>query len=78
MLEAFTEPFQIAERLIPVAVSIGVSVMRPDTPDSDSLLSEADFAMYTAKRAGKARREVFESAVNAADGSDAVAGATVD
>jgi hypothetical protein len=34
--------------------------------------------MYTAKRAGKARREVFESAVSAADGSDAVAGATVD
>jgi predicted signal transduction protein with EAL and GGDEF domain len=48
-------------RLISVAVSIGVSVMRRDTRDSASLLSEADFAMYTAKRAGKARREVYDA-----------------
>jgi hypothetical protein len=35
--------------------------MRCDTRDSACLLSEADFAMYTAKRAGKARREVFDA-----------------
>jgi diguanylate cyclase (GGDEF)-like protein len=61
VLEAFTEPIPLGGRLIPVAVSIGVSVMRRDTRDSASLLSEADFAMYTAKRAGKARREVFDA-----------------
>jgi GGDEF domain-containing protein len=61
VLEAFTEPILLGGRLIPVAVSIGLSVMRRDTRDSASLLSEADFAMYTAKRAGKARREVFDA-----------------
>jgi diguanylate cyclase (GGDEF)-like protein len=61
VLEAFTEPIPLGGRLIPVAVSIGVSVMRRDTRDSASLLSEADFAMYTTKRAGKARREVYDA-----------------
>jgi diguanylate cyclase (GGDEF)-like protein len=61
VLDAFTEPILLGGRLITVAVSIGVSVMRDDTRDSASLLSEADFAMYTAKRAGKARREVFDA-----------------
>ena len=61
MLEAFTEPILLGGRLIPVAVSIGISVLRRDTRDCASLLSEADFAMYTAKRAGKARREVYDA-----------------
>ena len=61
VLDAFAEPFLLAGQLIPVAVSIGVSAMRSDTRDSASLLSEADFAMYTAKRAGKGRHEVFDA-----------------
>ena len=61
VLDAFTTPILLGGQLVPVAVSIGVSVMRDDTRDSASLLSEADFAMYTAKRAGKGRREVFDA-----------------
>jgi diguanylate cyclase len=64
VLEAFGEPLLLGGRLISVAVSIGVSVMRRDTPDAASLLGEADFAMYTAKRAGKARREVFDASAD--------------
>ncbi len=64
VLAAFTEPVPLGGRLISVAVSIGVSVMRDDTSDPASLLSEADFAMYTAKRAGKGRREVFDAAAD--------------
>jgi diguanylate cyclase (GGDEF)-like protein len=64
VLDAFTKPILLGGRLIPVAVSIGVSAMRDDTRDSASLLSEADFAMYTAKRAGKGRREVFDVTAN--------------
>jgi diguanylate cyclase (GGDEF)-like protein len=63
VLQAFTTPFLLADRLVPVTVSIGMSTMRSDTPDSASLLSEADFAMYTAKRAGKGRREVFDAPI---------------
>jgi diguanylate cyclase (GGDEF)-like protein len=61
VLESFITPILLGGRLVPVAVSIGISVMRDDTRDSASLLSEADFAMYTAKRAGKGRREVFDA-----------------
>lgn len=65
VLDAFTEPILLGGRQIAVAVSIGVSVMRDDTRDSASLLSEADFAMYTAKRAGKGRRELFDAGAEA-------------
>jgi diguanylate cyclase (GGDEF)-like protein len=61
VLNAFAEPFLLADRLIPIAVSIGVSAMRSDTRDPASLVSEADFAMYSAKRAGKGRSEVFNA-----------------
>jgi diguanylate cyclase (GGDEF)-like protein len=64
VLDAFVTPIPLGGRLIPVAVSIGASVMRDDTPDPASLLSEADFAMYTAKRAGKGRREVYDAAAD--------------
>lgn len=69
VLKAFTKPIVLGSRRISVAVSIGVSVMREDTPDSASLLSEADFAMYTAKRAGKGRREVFDATADVPDSS---------
>jgi diguanylate cyclase (GGDEF)-like protein len=62
VLAAFKKPVLLEGRVISVAVSIGVSVMREDTPDSASLVSEADFAMYTAKRAGKGRHAVFDAA----------------
>jgi diguanylate cyclase (GGDEF)-like protein len=61
ILEAFMTPFWLAGSSVPVAVSIGVSTMRADTRDPASLVAEADFAMYTAKRAGKGRREVFDA-----------------
>ena len=61
VLDAFAEPILLGGRLIPVAVSIGSSIMRDDTQDPASLLSEADFAMYTAKRAGKGRSEVYDA-----------------
>jgi diguanylate cyclase len=61
VLQAFKEPFLLAGRSLQVAVSIGVSAIRSDTPDPASLISEADFAMYSAKRAGKGRSQVFDA-----------------
>ncbi len=61
VLSAFTEPLSLEGRVVSVAVSIGVSVMREDTPDAASLVAEADFAMYTAKREGKGRRAIFDA-----------------
>jgi diguanylate cyclase (GGDEF)-like protein len=69
VLQAIAEPFLLGDQLLSVAVSIGVSVMRSDTPDPASLISEADFAMYSAKRAGKGRSEVFDVTADAIPGS---------
>jgi predicted signal transduction protein with EAL and GGDEF domain len=48
---------------VSVAVSIGISGAHPDMEDAKRLLAEADFAMYTAKRDGKGRHEVFDAAM---------------
>jgi diguanylate cyclase (GGDEF)-like protein len=78
VLAAFKKPVLLEGRVISVAVSIGVSVMRDDTPDSASLVSEADFAMYTAKRAGKGRRAVFDAADSIATSTNSRPVPTVD
>jgi diguanylate cyclase (GGDEF)-like protein len=63
ILEAFNIPFTIADQQVSVAVSIGISVARHDTDDAERLLGEADLAMYSAKRHGKGRREVFDASM---------------
>lgn len=77
VLAAFKEPVLLEDRVISVAVSIGVSVMRGDTPDTASLVSEADFAMYTAKRAGKGRRAIFAPADSIATSTNSSTAPTV-
>jgi diguanylate cyclase (GGDEF)-like protein len=61
VLAAFTEPFTLAGRTVVITVSIGVSTVRSDTSDISSLISEADYAMYSAKRAGKGRHQIFNA-----------------
>ena len=65
ILTAFKDPLSIGDRLVSVAVSIGVSTARTGAVDGSGLLSEADFAMYTAKRAGKGRHEFFDPTAEA-------------
>ena len=36
-----------------ITVSIGISTLRPTTPDAPTLLAEADSALYGAKQAGR-------------------------
>jgi diguanylate cyclase (GGDEF)-like protein len=60
VLTVLANPFTIAGSTVPVAVSIGIALARPDTYDAGRLLAEADLAMYAAKRNGKARHEVFD------------------
>jgi two-component system CheB/CheR fusion protein len=59
VLDACSVPMEIADRTVPVKLSIGVSVGHADG-SVDTVLSQADFAMYTAKRGGKGRSEVFD------------------
>lgn len=53
MLEAFAKPFTLAEREFFITASIGISVFPDDGKDIDTLIMQADAAMYQAKQAGR-------------------------
>ncbi len=59
ILEAFSVPFAMAGRQLPVTVSLGIGDASDDTTDEDTLIRDADMALYAAKRQGKARTETF-------------------
>jgi diguanylate cyclase (GGDEF)-like protein/PAS domain S-box-containing protein len=62
ILDAFLNPFTSRGRHIPVSVSVGVAVARPGSLlSADTLLSNANVAMYRAKDLGRNRYEVFDN-----------------
>jgi diguanylate cyclase (GGDEF)-like protein/PAS domain S-box-containing protein len=54
------EPFYIDNFYIQTSGSIGVAVSSEDYEKGESLLNDADLAMYLAKDQGRARHEVFQ------------------
>jgi len=52
-LEIFWRPFTLADYEVTVTASIGISVFPQDGQDAESLLKNADMAMYCAKRLGR-------------------------
>jgi diguanylate cyclase (GGDEF)-like protein len=65
MLAAVALPYRIAERELFCSCSIGISVYPNDGDDSDSLLKNADTAMYHAKSCGRNRFQLYDSEMNA-------------
>ena len=65
ILSALVDPFLIGGRRVGVGVSLGIAEVRPEagSPSAAVLLTHADVALYTAKRAGKARATVYEPAM---------------
>jgi PAS domain S-box-containing protein len=59
-----SSPFDIKGQQIVVTASIGVASGNPSYPTAEEVLRDAEIAMYRAKRAGKARCEVFDPAMH--------------
>jgi diguanylate cyclase (GGDEF)-like protein/PAS domain S-box-containing protein len=57
---ALVAPFRIDEQEVFVTASIGIALPDESTVAADSLLRDADLAMYRAKAAGRGRYEVFD------------------
>lgn len=55
VLDALNKPYQVEDREIHIAASIGISLYPSDTHEINKLLKYADIALYSAKRHGKNR-----------------------
>ena len=63
--EAFKSPFVLGEREMFATASLGIAVGRAPTSTPESLLRDADAAMYRAKERGRDRCEVFDEDMRA-------------
>jgi PAS domain S-box-containing protein len=58
-------PFTVNDQKIVISASIGISSSASPHLNAEDLVRDADIAMYRAKKAGKARCEVFDTAMHA-------------
>lgn len=65
-IEALAQPFTVGEHELFLTASIGISVYPRDGTDVQTLLKDADAAMYRAKEGGKNRFVFFTDEMNAA------------
>jgi diguanylate cyclase (GGDEF)-like protein/PAS domain S-box-containing protein len=66
IVSAMSEPFQMGMQELFVEVSIGVSTFPQDGPDADTLIRNADAAMYLAKMHGRNGYKFYRPELNAA------------
>lgn len=64
ILAALTAPHSIAEHELHVTTSIGISVFPADGADAETLIRNADTAMYQAKKVGRNNYQFFENDMN--------------
>ncbi len=64
MLAAVAEPHSIDQQVLHVTTSIGVSVFPDDGRDAETLIKNADTAMYQAKENGRRSFQFFEPEMN--------------
>jgi diguanylate cyclase (GGDEF)-like protein len=60
-----TQPFNLSGHEVFTSASIGIALSASGYEEVDDLLRDADIAMYRAKALGKARYEVFDTAMHA-------------
>ncbi|WP_457796831.1 putative bifunctional diguanylate cyclase/phosphodiesterase [Methylocystis sp. S23] len=59
ILANFRAPFEVDGRSVPISVSIGVAIAPSDGVDPESLMRNADSAMYATKQAGRCGYTLF-------------------
>jgi diguanylate cyclase (GGDEF)-like protein/PAS domain S-box-containing protein len=64
ILLALNAPYVIGVRTVHVGASIGISLYPRDGEDSETLIKNADMAMYHAKERGRGNCQFFEGAMN--------------
>ncbi len=62
--EALAVPLQIGTKQVPMSASIGISIYPDNATDIDTLIQQADAAMYKAKGAGRSTYRFFSADMN--------------
>ncbi|MBV8304936.1 MAG: EAL domain-containing protein, partial [Acidimicrobiia bacterium] len=68
VIDAFVDPLTVAGRKLFVTASVGVAAYPRDGSDADTLVKNADAAMYLAKEKGRNNFQVYTSELNARAG----------
>ncbi|MDH3451827.1 MAG: EAL domain-containing protein, partial [Gammaproteobacteria bacterium] len=66
ILNALGEPFNLTGHEVFISPSIGITLFPQDGDDAETLLKNADSAMYAAKRSGKNLYQFFDGSINEA------------
>jgi diguanylate cyclase (GGDEF)-like protein/PAS domain S-box-containing protein len=61
IMEAMAAPLKIGTRQVPMSASMGISIYPDNATDLDTLIQQADAAMYKAKQAGRATYRFFSA-----------------
>ena len=64
--DVLARPVTFATMQVEVGASVGIAFASADDPDPDTLLSDADRALYRAKRTGRGRVELNNGAFTSA------------
>jgi len=64
LIDALEQPFQLAGQDLYVSASIGIALFPEDTGDPDTLIRNADAAMYRAKETGRKTYEFYRAEMN--------------
>lgn len=64
ILNAVRKPFPVAGQQLRITVSIGISLYPQDGPDEQTLMKNADIAMYNAKAEGKNNFRFYSETLN--------------
>jgi diguanylate cyclase (GGDEF)-like protein/PAS domain S-box-containing protein len=62
--ESLVTPIKIGTRQVPMSASMGISIYPDNAHDIDTLIQQADAAMYQAKRAGRSTWRLFSAEMN--------------
>lgn len=62
--EALASPLLIDNRQVPISASMGISIYPDNATDIDTLIQQADAAMYKAKQAGRSTHRFFSADMN--------------